>query len=489
MKNFSEGVQVHRLSPVGLVILFLMALQKFLKNFWPVIVVFAVKDKITVTWLYVALGVLLLVGLHAILSYLHFKFYYSATEFVLQKGYLRKSRIVIPLEKIQAVNTKQNLVQQLFGVVAVDIETAGSDTTEITLLAVSQSFAATLQSELLKESVHQPLTSNGSNKAEPKPIVKLSPSNLFQIGLSMNPLRGILLLAAFGYSVIDQMRTAFESQVKESLHTAEMQLQVASATAMTVVVIVVLILSLAISLIITLVQFYGLSLSRSCEGYRLVSGLITRKGITIRKEKVQIILLSTNPLKKWLGFKSLWFLQVSTKGFDAKQRIEIPGVTTYQENSILNEMFPRLHHESFRVIKPARRYLSRLIMRIAVIPGLLLAGAGFFSNWLWIAAAVLFPVLIVLSILDYRKKCLQISSEYLIFSSGVIGLQQYCTSITKIQSVMFKQSFWQKRAGLASLVFVFAAERYTMPFILEHEAREIMDFCLYTVESSSDKWM
>jgi putative membrane protein len=466
-----------------------MALQKFFKNFWPVIVVFAVKDKITVTWLCVALGVLVLVGIHAILSYLHFKFHYTETEFVLQKGYLRKSRIIIPLEKIQSVNTKQNLIQQLFGVVAVDVETAGSDTTEITLLAVSQLFAATLQAELLKEQVHQPSTSNVGAQKEPIPLVKLTPSNLFQIGLSMNPFRGILLLVAFGYSIIDQMRTAFDAQVKESLHTAEMQLQLASATAVAVLVVVILVLSLAISLISTLVQFYGLSLNRSSEGYRLVSGLITRKEITIRREKVQVILLSTNPLKKWLGFKSLWFLQVSTKGFDAKQRIEIPGVTSFQESTILHELFPRLQNESFRLIKPAKRYLSRLIVRVAVIPSLVLAGAGFFSEWVWIAAAVFFPVLVGVSVLVYRKKHLKIGSEYLIFSSGIVGQMQNYTSIAKIQSVKFKQSIWQKRAGLASLVFVFAAERYTVPYILEHEAHHMMDFCLRAVESSSEKWM
>jgi putative membrane protein len=59
----------------------------------------------------------------------------------------------------------------------------------------------------------------------------------------------------------------------------------------------------------------------------------------------------------------------------------------------------------------------------------------------------------------------------------------------KTQSVDFKQSFFQKRRGLASLSVNNASGRIIIPYISEEMANQLMNYLLYHVETSNKKWM
>jgi putative membrane protein len=63
------------------------------------------------------------------------------------------------------------------------------------------------------------------------------------------------------------------------------------------------------------------------------------------------------------------------------------------------------------------------------------------------------------------------------------------SSWVKAQSVDFRQSFFQKRRGLASLRVNNASGQMNIPYIPEDVAYKLMNYLLYRVEAANKKWM
>ncbi|WP_165047116.1 MULTISPECIES: PH domain-containing protein [unclassified Adlercreutzia] len=73
-------------------------------------------------------GVVVLVGVLAVyqlVSYKHLYFMLSADEFNLHSGVINKKRVHVPYQRVQSVDQRASLLQRLFGVCTVSIDTAG----------------------------------------------------------------------------------------------------------------------------------------------------------------------------------------------------------------------------------------------------------------------------------------------------------------------------------------------------------------------------
>ena len=57
------------------------------------------------------------------------------------KGFSKKTNLSIPFEKIQQININQNLIHKLFNLYEIQMDTAGSSSTEVDIKAVSKSVA------------------------------------------------------------------------------------------------------------------------------------------------------------------------------------------------------------------------------------------------------------------------------------------------------------------------------------------------------------
>ena len=212
-----------RQSAKGLVLIFIFSVRQFIKMFWPVILVFVFQEKIFKDVFILGIAVLVLLILlvvHTILYYLNFLFYISNGEFILKKGYFRKKVLTVPLDRIQSVNTKQNLIQQVLDVVTLEIDTAGSVAKELKIQALEKSFAIELQKhlrpvELKRSEPEADLQAENTTKTSDEVILKLTPADLMRIGISQNHLRAGLIIIAFGFQIFQQIQDLFKEKAEE----------------------------------------------------------------------------------------------------------------------------------------------------------------------------------------------------------------------------------------------------------------------------------
>jgi putative membrane protein len=138
--NRASFKEFRRQSPKGIVINYGVLLFKLVKSFWVLIPIFFSKN-IEDKWDYIISvigGLFLVLFVIAVVQYIYFKFKIVGDQFVLNKGMIFKKKLAIPIERIQSVNFKQNIVHQIIQVTQVEIQTAGAKDVEVSIKALSR---------------------------------------------------------------------------------------------------------------------------------------------------------------------------------------------------------------------------------------------------------------------------------------------------------------------------------------------------------------
>ncbi len=479
----------NRQSVKGLVLIFIFSARQAVKMFWPLLLAFVFQNKFiqskTVLFFFLA-AVLILLIVHTILYYLNFFFYVSKGEFILKKGYLRKKILSIPLERIQSINTKQNILQQLLGVVSLEIDTAGSVGKELKIHALEKRFADAFQNEIrVKKSQNKAIESEESadeEKEKEEVVLRLTSVDLLKIGISQNHLRAGLVLIAFGSQIFQQVKDLFKDKANQYSNDFVEYMSHSGWALITFLIILFLIISIVFSLFRTLLKYYDFKLLKKEGNYRIESGLLNKRNVIVPHNKVQELNWETGPLKQLFGIFHLTFKQAVSGHQNRKnqQLVDAPGCLTSHIELLKTDLFGKDELAEVNRIYSNRYYFRRLWIIYGWIP-VVLATPFLYSEilfWvgviLWLLGTAGYCHLIV------KKRYFRMNEEQIRISKGAVSHQWKQMELFKIQSVKFQQTFFQRRRKLASLHLMNAAGSITIPYIEEKLAMQIYNY-LYII--------
>jgi putative membrane protein len=115
----------------------------------------------------------------------------------------------------------------------------------------------------------------------------------------------------------------------------------------------------------------------------------------------------------------------------------------------------------------------------------------FYTHWQtyviigsWIIVSAFF------SYLSYKKRYFKISPQMLQTAKGTIEHEFSRILNFKIQTIKYKQTFFQRRRNLASIsINISGGKSIKIPYVHEELATELYNYLLYCTESSNKKWM
>ena len=486
-----------RQSAKGLVLIFIFSVRQFIKMFWPVILVFVFQEKIFKDVFILGIAVLVLLILlvvHTILYYLNFLFYISNGEFILKKGYFRKKVLTVPLDRIQSVNTKQNLIQQVLDVVTLEIDTAGSVAKELKIQALEKSFAIELQKhlrpvELKRSEPEADLQAENTTKTSDEVILKLTPADLMRIGISQNHLRAGLIIIAFGFQIFQQIQDLFKEKAEEYSNEFVGFISASSWALITFLVVFFLVVSVVFSLLRTVLKYFDFRLIKNEGTYRIESGLLNKRNVIIPHGKVQELKWETGPLKKLFGIYHLVFKQAVSDQNRRQQLVDAPGCLSVHLEKLRTDLFGENKLTDDIKIFSNPYYFRRLWLIYGWLP--VLASSPFlFREWIyWLAVLAWLAVSAFYASLVLKKRYFSISNDQIIVSKGAIEQHFTQMELHKIQAVEFRQSVFQKKRSLSSLSIMNASGSILIPYIDETTAKQIYNYLLYHTEVSVKKWM
>ena len=488
-----------RQSPLGIVMFAIVATRKLARAIWPLILIYAVKnnslpDQVKF-YIYLALGfIILLVITHGILTYFYFYFYIENNEFIVNKGYLKKVKLAIPLERIQTINIKQNIVQQILKLVSLEIDTAGSSGKELNIIALKKPFAEKIQEYLtIHKSANKTTDEQEGNEVieeEVKTILRLDVGDLIKVGITENHLRSALILVALSYGFIQQFESIFKERMESASEQAETIL-INSGTAFYIyLALAILFIGFVFSILRTIVVHFNLNLKRKGKKFFIISGLLNKKNLTIPYSKIQVLSWRTNPLRKALDFVTVEITQAASNEKNKKQAIIIPGCNTQHKTSIITEVFDNNDDAIWSIHKIHPIFFFRLWLIRGLVPALLSIAIWYPYNVVYYIAAAWAVFAIFMSYLSFRKYYFRISKELIEKSSGTFGQKNMRMFNFKVQNVKYRQTFFQRRRNLATIrIYTAGGKQLSIPYIDNLLAKELYDYLLMSVEADNRKWM
>tara|TARA_B110000091_G_scaffold138804_1_gene148394 strand:+ start:1668 stop:3167 length:1500 start_codon:yes stop_codon:yes gene_type:complete len=491
--------QFSRQSKKGIIVIYLNLLYKVLKAFWVFLFIFIQKfSKISETkllYIYLGLGMLLLFLLfRAFLVFKNFQYKIENNHFILKSGILKKTNTSIPFDRIQNINFKQNLIQQFINVFEVNIETAGSSKAEISIKALSFKEANTLKNSI---TVHENNTINLEVSSEQKPLLKINFLQLLKVSLTENHLQSLLLLFAILMGFFQQISELFKGFGKREVledYISENTTSLGNNILLIIVFFFVLILVSVISSIVRVyLRHFNLTVFVKNNALEIYQGLTTKKSILLKKEKVQHITVSHNPIKKKLGISFITFKQAISGKVKKKQDkiIKIVGCGHEQVSAIKNFLFLNENfdnniknhsHQYFKLRLYFRSFLFLLILNTALY-------ISFETPLFFLVNVFLIPLSIALITVKFKKRYYFFTNEILIIGSGTIETHKTYLPFFKVQNVTLKQTFFQAKNKVIDLIFQTASGKIKIPCIQEKEAFKMYDYALFKVQTSTKSWM
>ena len=483
-----------RQSGVAILLILYKTVQVVFRQLVPgfIVIFLGQSEKKSDQFFYLAMGIAGISLIISLVNYFRTYFLVSGSDLILHSGVIKHKKTTIPFNKIQSVNFEQNVVHKFFNVYKVKIDTAGSDKNEFEFQALDQQTAASLRDLVLSFKVPESKPTASDDAAsvtvtQAQSLLKLSETEVLKVGLTMNHLRsgGLIFLFFFWiYERISEIRP--EQEIPEDLDITVLQ----NVSLVLMAIGVILLASVVISVIRSFASYHDLTLVRIDGGFKVYSGLITRREVSARDHKIQYVSWSDNPLRRMIRMYQLTLHQVISNELKSEGKIQIPGCSFSKIQDMLHFVYPGTDINQIQTNRVHRAYLYRFTA-IMGISGAALATTLWITAYPSAAFVAVFIVLyaIISRLLSFKKIRFGLQKDTFYLKKGTFGNVFTLINVSKVQSVTYTQSPYQKKHDLCSCTLHTAAGVLTIPYIPKKTAVGLLDFILYKVETTNQRWM
>ncbi len=452
-------------------------------------------------FLWILLAMLLTSLVLSLLNYFRFYYWLDGGNLNIEQGVLKKTKLSVPFDRIQSINTEQNLFYRLFGVVKVEADTAGSKGSEAKIEALNYQLAHDIKHYVLSHKKHKVTTeSNDSMEAEvEEPVVAATTEQVLQtlgigqvlkIGIAQNHFRAIGILLAFLLARFDDAREIMGEKI-DDIETLSQNAVSAGIMVYSALAILVLLGSIIASILSVFARYYGFKLLATHNGVKTISGLFTKREKQITFQKTQLFQYAANPMQRWLATSSVRVFQAASNTQAARTAMLTPGCDNEGIEQLTRLFFsdkalPDTLDNSIQPGYVVRKSIFGVWLLGVLVAAVLLLFEQYVFMWLpliWMIYGTL------KNYFFYRCFRFGFTPDTIQVKSGFLTLRNRIIEWKTIQAVEIFQGYYQQHKDIGDLVLYTAGGKIVLPFLKLSEARLIKNYALYKVESSVEDWM
>ncbi|WP_404348990.1 PH domain-containing protein [Sutcliffiella horikoshii] len=413
--------------------------------------------------IYIAVMVLWFAGLIAIgvISWYRFYYWIEDGELRMEYGVFVKKRRFIPQERIQTLDTSEGIIQRIFGLVKVQIETAGGGTeAEASLTAVTKEEASRLREALLyyknkAEALGEnlevygpklPIQQEPNEEPVEKPTYKASWKTLFIVGTTSGGI-GVVLSAVIAFtSQFDQI-----VPYEDIIDRFGMVLQT-SVYFIASIVFVVLFMSWLISIVMTMFKYGNFTVTKHHDELQISRGIIEKRQLTISLKKIQAIRISQNILRQPFGYATVYVESAGSSGGKESDfsTILFPLLKVSEVEAHLKEFVPS-YLLTQEVHGLPKRSVIRYLIRLMVPAALLSIPIAYFFQPYGYLAFLSVAVAGLLGYSQYKAAGWAMENEQLQLSYRHLSKNTVLVRKKRIQSFELRESFFQGKRKLFTI--------------------------------------
>ncbi len=512
MSETPSNLNWQRTSPVAVVFFLLNGARKIVSNGLPAVAVgvaaYASFSGVKKSWLLVALLLVSVIGVAgSILAWFRFRFCIADDRVWVRSGVLHREELSVEFGRVQNISIREPVYMRPFGLALLSIDTVGSGQKEIVLGGIKKDIAIEMRETILLKAraVSEDLPGEEDSPPDNALLLSRSPRDIIIHGLTVNFLFWVLIAVGAFFGTPDLAENFFswlgaKIQFQDVVTTVESVGGLFGSILILIGLMLVMVLLLPlISVLGALVRHYGYRLSVEGETYRKNSGLLTRHDESLKRHKIQAMVLKQNFVARFFKRTNIQ-LRIASAGsgvengqlpIGSKTTFLVPALHKIELTELVPEFFPGCEFDAVQFSRINRRRFSTVILGWMVLPPSLLV-TGLLSlivSWKFV---FVLPIVLALAWLIIRQFWQKIGygvvGDYGFVRHGFVGTQITVFPLFKVQRIDIRQTPGQRRRGLAYLAVHLASHTLKIPYMCVQDAEKIRDLALYHVESSNRAW-
>lgn len=396
----------------------------------------------------VGLALVLLTG---ILSWYRFTYRVEEGELRIEHGLFVRKKRYIPFERIQSLDVSEGILQRLFGLVKVKVETAGGSRTED-----AEAVLTAIHKEEANQ-IHELIMSMKNADLENETVTEEADdleTNIYKLSFGE-----LLLLASTsgGVGVVISAVIAFFFQFEEIIPYERVYKEVEHFISngvifISIVVFLGFLLAWLISVIGTMLKYAHFTLKKVDQDLIITRGLLEKRQITIPLKRIQAIRISENILRQPLGRASVYIESAGGSALNEEgSKVLVLPLIKKEQIAIALDPFLNEYPVSTQFKKAPIRAISRYLFRGSVlfIP-VVFALSYFFNPWGY-ASVLLLLVAIIWSWFMFKDAGWALEGDFLTLRYRGFVKSTVLMRKEKVQSLTATKSHFQNKKRLATI--------------------------------------
>lgn len=426
-----------------------------------------------------------LFGAMGVLSWWRSTFQVAGGELVVHTGVLRSDRLSMPIERIQSLTIEQQLLHRMLGLVKVSVDSAGSESAELEISAVSRPVAEALEratvvvGATVPSSIETEIVAPGPAAVIDDVVIHHDRRRLVQAALSMWPVTGLLILAplvAFGDGIVSRLTGGTVETATESATRS------ATWWWIPVGISAVIGVSIVTNVARVLLTDGDLTLRASAGRVQRTSGLLSRTSRSSSIARIQTVSGRQNLMQRraglhWITMSTIGEGDIGVLGCDDAQLAEV------RRRVGMSTGLPGLGD---RRVDPAGAWLP--VRNTLLTVGVFAVGGWFVVGWWSLLFLLAVPGRWALAHHEVRNVRWTVGDELAVqrhlFSAGFVEAPLF-----KANAVVVTQSIFERRRQLGRVHLVTAAGSVSVGMIPIAEAEALRDTILMAAVTDRRPWM
>lgn len=441
-----------RLHPIAAVANGLRQLKEMLIPF----VIFVVFGSRGTNWdtyyLFGSIGAVLLIFVFGVLSWYRFTYRIEQGELRIEYGLIVRKKRFIPFERIQSLDLSEGILQRLFGLVKVKVETAGSggmglQDGEAVLTAITKQDAKEIHDYLVSIKKTGTLELDEQESATREDVLyKMTAKELLLLSSTSGGV-GVVISAVIAFVFQFEEFIPYERIFDGVEHFVESGIIFISFA-----VFVGFLLAWVIALLGTVLKYGNFKVRKVDNDLVITRGLLEKRQFTIPLNRIQAVRISENLIRQPLGYATAYVESAGGSILDQESSkvIILPIVKKRRIPELLERHLTDYGFRATLAPAPPRAYRRYLIKGWIIVLPVIIACIWFFRPWGYITLSLLL-VSALWSYMNYKDAGWSIDDGMLTFRFRNIVKSTVFMRKNKVQSFSMKESFFQRKNKLATV--------------------------------------
>ena len=414
--------------------------------------------------LYSIVGGVVFSFFYGIFSWWQYKFRVVDGELQIISGVFVKKKLYLSKERIQVIDITEGLIQRMFGLVQMNVKTAGSGTEKASISAITREKAIELQNLLRFDEIEK----DSVSEQEKESVIerKLEFRELIYAALTSG-----------SFGIIASIMGAISSQLdvfinEENLNYLSTNLPGYTDNVLIIMVVVLFIFfAWVLSFMGVVIQYSDFKIQRKEKELVITRGLFERKQITVPFNRIQAVRIVESFARLPFGRAMIYLESAGFQVDKTKSVIAMPIIKYSDVESFLDEFLDGYRVQDV-VVKPPKRALIKYIRRpnyplLVAVPAFAILASIEFS-WLLLLAIPLG----YLGWKGYKENGVYIGEKLLVVKERFFARKTVLINKSRVQVAQVKMNPFQLRKDLATYQVTVASGKEGISFNVMDLERE-----------------